>query len=978
MLFCIPFAKAQNKDNNINVYNGLPSNHVYSAIKDNYGYLWFCTTDGVVKYNGYDCKVFNFSDGLARNDVFGLYLDRKNRIWLRCISDKLGYIYNDVYHDVPILYNKNILYPKHIVDYDSGVLFSVKNQSSILLGIEKNDTIKMFDTHFPIAEVTNEGGLITSNINNTAISLFSYRDGQPLKAECTCLHDFSLYSDLNPKARKLPFFKHYIQYITGTSEIIALNMSDCAVKKLVVRDSNNLADNIHLIYNNGNKLFAICDRNIFEFDTTISLTGVYPIKDFANNPSLSQLQITGFYTDNFWNKCITTTGGIYFDNSGGEHLKKIEFNLSAFSLLGNINDTLTLWKNDRQQQYLTFGASGNISVIKTPEFSTATIVTPYREGEALLLTRKQLYRYYYKTAKLKAINKKDNNLLNLRPYSIIVSNDRSVYITGSAIGPRLFKFFPDSVQTTTINEYWYKYLTYDVTKNIVWFYSLTQVLLHTAYKDIILKSDVLKQYGIKVVEKILIDDNSGNIYIKDYKHLWMFNTSKRTITSLFRNYNLKNAVVFIKNGKLILIGQFGLLFSQIRPDGSVSDPIVYSNTRDNLYHAVEEVAIAGKTVLIKTDNGVYSTKIPADTLFLKSQKNVPAYKVLLNYRNEIYSIPLHKILLINQDDNKIQFDIINPNGSGKLHYQYRINETDTAWTKLDNDIIYLPRLKVGHVYTISIIAGDDVWRSNTIQISIIIMPHWWQTNKGLLIISIIAFVIVIDILSWVIWLTHKSAMRADEKKRAIIALELRAVYSQLNPHFIFNTLNSALHFIKKNRREEAVAHVSKFSRLLRAYLESSRNRFITIADEITNLKNYIELQQTRFGNVFTYSIHSDHIDGLSGIYIPSLLLQPIVENAIIHGLLPLDEPGGHLYINFEKQEPYTIKCTIDDNGVGREKAGYEPGNKKSFGNELLRELITLFNKQDNLGIDITYIDKANNKGTTVIVKITKPLYEKSF
>jgi len=209
-------------------------------------------------------------------------------------------------------------------------------------------------------------------------------------------------------------------------------------------------------------------------------------------------------------------------------------------------------------------------------------------------------------------------------------------------------------------------------------------------------------------------------------------------------------------------------------------------------------------------------------------------------------------------------------------------------------------------------------------------------------------------------------------------LELRAIYAQLNPHFIFNTLNTALYFIKKKQMENAATHVTTFSHLLRAYLESSKNRYISIDEEITNLKNYIQLEQKRFENIFTYEI-INHTTPHETIYIPSLLLQPIVENAINHGLLPKGN-AGHLKIEFYRNADKSIVCIVEDNGIGRQQAEalkqeHAPA-RPSHGNRLIRELIDAFNKYEKLGIEITYTDKTTPLSGTLVTILIKAPYDK--
>jgi len=180
--------------------------------------------------------------------------------------------------------------------------------------------------------------------------------------------------------------------------------------------------------------------------------------------------------------------------------------------------------------------------------------------------------------------------------------------------------------------------------------------------------------------------------------------------------------------------------------------------------------------------------------------------------------------------------------------------------------------------------------------------------------------------------------------------------------------------------EDAYKHIYSFSILLRSYIKSSRNRLIPIEEEIENLKNYVELQQTRFKNKFDYQIIvNENIKGQQ-IKIPSLLLQPIVENAIDHGLFHKEDEKGILKIDFlSVPENRQVICIIDDNGIGRGKSKLLKREslikRDSYGDQLIKDLINIFNKYEKMNIDIEYLDKIEPAtGTTVKITIKNPVY----
>ena len=182
------------------------------------------------------------------------------------------------------------------------------------------------------------------------------------------------------------------------------------------------------------------------------------------------------------------------------------------------------------------------------------------------------------------------------------------------------------------------------------------------------------------------------------------------------------------------------------------------------------------------------------------------------------------------------------------------------------------------------------------------------------------------------------------------------------------------------RVNDAYDHVNKFSRLLRAYLKSSQDRFVILEEEITMLRNYIELQQTRFEEKFDYSIEVDNKLPINNIRIPSLLLQPLVENAINHGLFHKERgEKGELILKFQQGTSSTeLICIIEDNGVGRaaaKKINEETTSKESYGTKLTHQLLEIFKEYEALDISLEYTDKqAPQTGTIVTLTLKNIKY----
>jgi LytS/YehU family sensor histidine kinase len=167
----------------------------------------------------------------------------------------------------------------------------------------------------------------------------------------------------------------------------------------------------------------------------------------------------------------------------------------------------------------------------------------------------------------------------------------------------------------------------------------------------------------------------------------------------------------------------------------------------------------------------------------------------------------------------------------------------------------------------------------------------------------------------------------------------------MNPHFIFNCLNAINHFILKNEMETASNYLINFSRLVRLVLNNSRQSLITIEEELSMMRLYLDLEKVRFKNTFDYSIHIEKDLDITSLNMPPLIIQPFVENAIWHGLMHKDDPG-FLLISIRTNNNILI-CEITDNGIGRKRA-YEFKSKsveikKSMGIEITKKRLELLN-----------------------------------
>lgn len=221
----------------------------------------------------------------------------------------------------------------------------------------------------------------------------------------------------------------------------------------------------------------------------------------------------------------------------------------------------------------------------------------------------------------------------------------------------------------------------------------------------------------------------------------------------------------------------------------------------------------------------------------------------------------------------------------------------------------------------------------------------------------------------------EEALVADFNKK-VSEIEMRALRAQMNPHFLFNVLNSIKLYMVQNNSQQAAAYLTKFSRLIRLILNNSKSKLVLLSQEIDALKLYIELEQLRFNNKFDFKIDVAVNMDIDFLEIPPMILQPFIENAIWHGLMHKVDGKGMLIINIQEKAGH-IKILIEDNGIGRAKSQSinrrSPTKHKSFGMKITTERIDIVNHIYDTNASVEIIDlkdeKDNGNGTRVIINL---------
>jgi len=245
-----------------------------------------------------------------------------------------------------------------------------------------------------------------------------------------------------------------------------------------------------------------------------------------------------------------------------------------------------------------------------------------------------------------------------------------------------------------------------------------------------------------------------------------------------------------------------------------------------------------------------------------------------------------------------------------------------------------------------------------------------KKNETTLLVS----ALIVGLISSILYILYRQYQSKNEKR--VLTLEQKMLRSQMNPHFLFNSLNSIKLYIINNEQKNAVHYLNKFSKLVRKILEASSQREISLAEELETVELYMNIENIRFSNEIDFRVEVDEDINVDNVKIPSLALQPFLENSLWHGLSP-KEGEKKIHIHVKRKDKGHVSIEILDNGVGRTMAEANKENRvlkrKSVGIHITKERLANFAKdyQNNFDVDIVdlYDDNGKPNGTKVVLDI---------
>ena len=936
--------------------DGLPDIEFYDIIEDKKGFIWLAADKGLYRYNGKTFKNYTHpkKKGLS---VFGLKFDHKNRLWCNNISGQFFYVENDslkfftelkknyrgLLSEFYIHKNKLITsITKSAIEIDLGtkeqreIFIEPKLWSSIFVHKDTLFNSKMNILRYKVDDVIKIKDSV--NIKNIAVNL-------SLRGKNLGKNNDAILQAVGKHRNKRRFF------LKTTTKIIQLNNDDLNLDSEIIRT-----------FTEKDEVWFATSKGVYKYkyhkEKLTFIEKIFSDKIITN--------IIKDKNDNYW--FTSLRNGIYI-------IPNINVNFYSSTESKNISSLEKI--NDKELIYGTTKGEIFIKSIKNkkirelPFFLNKKISKLSFNGvnKAIISSTDKGYILNLKSKKLKKIDsiKTDIGMANAKDISFINEN---TFVFGSFANAEIFNLKNKS--NITIG---------------------TRRTYSTHYNKITKKVYVGYVDGVEYYKEDLkpnkITFNNEPIFAIDID-----NTSDNTVwLSTF-----SDGIIGLKNGKVIYnyTTKNGLLSNQtstIKADGNklwiVTDKgIQCFNTKDKTFNSltrkdglktskVSDIAIFKTKVVLGTNNGLFE---------INKSKAFKPVKLSDFFFTKTFiedkEVSIKNSYNLSSDVNKVQFQF-HTNGylsEENINYRYRLLGSSNKWMNVpdkSNQITFNSLSAGSYIFQlkkVSTIADiETAVKSIKIKINKPIYKEWWFVFLVMIIIGTIIIIYFKRKLRKK-EKSQKLLLEQKEKEKEMVFLKLENLRSQMNPHFIFNALNSIQDYILLNQKNLAGDYLGKFADLIRLYLNYSSKVHISLSEEIVGLEKYLELEKLRFEDSLDYYITTSKRINSDDIKIPTMLVQPYVENALKHGLLHRKK-NRVLTIDFLLDNAHYITCIVTDNGIGRKKREEikKRTNHKPFATKANQDRLELLNygRKEKIEIKILDLYTKNNKvkGTQVIIQI---------
>ena len=916
-LFLVSF-QAKTQDyvyQNYTSEDGLPSSEVHSLVQDSLGYVWIATDRGISRFDGENFQVYNDEKQLGDLGIYKIFKHSDGRFWFTNGKNQLHHFdpYEFPFNPQPFIYNGSL--------------------NEAFLSLNAVEHIRSFwedeKGNYFVTFLVGTGAIKIDNEGSWEEFYKDYGNDLQLDKSENCIkisieNENSIFSetlvDSNYKSKVLLFEKGELLHVWDFDFGYTMQRMYGIAAKLKLKDGFCFLIGDFLIQKKGGEfryqklnIEGICLAKRGELILVGTYNGVYVLdKDLkVVKHFLSDYAITSLvYSDEGHLWISTSNNGLY-----------LVLNTSIRNLDGLPGSMFNFYRIESFEEMLILQSWNSDLLLIDRKFNEKTVIPDaiILGGIVNSLNNEDLSIYFGKQLKVKKTSR------------IIESDLFGV----SSIDSEVFNGYKDG-------------LSYQQNDSLK-FHFFDSGGINEAVK----KTD---STGLLATDFGVFEYDYGNMKMTQYSDLPIFLKRFKQIKRFGEGYlcgSSSDGLLYF-NGDIHynLVKRNGLLSNAISDICVVDDSIVWVATYDGLSKITFSPVLGRYSIeYLDKSAGLISNEVNCleefnDSIWVCTKKGVNVIPKNYDFTPSILSDNVLHFDSILIDKEKVQikqqleivegqeFDVyfwqIVFSVQSEVQYEFRYNQNQ-EWEKTNEGHVKFPNLGVGS-YQIEIRSLYKNEKSDPLTFALIVNPPIYKKWWALAIYSLIFLVSLYLLFQLLLKRSNKKRQAELEK----VQLELKALVSQMNPHFTFNTINSIQHYIIQKDKKEALNYLTEFAVLIRKTLDFSRREYISLQEEIEFLELYVLLENRRFENEVKIIFNVDCIKTEAAIKFPSLLLQPIIENSIEHALQTIQ--NGHIKVDF-KENPDHFYVEIKDNGVGFDPQEKKNGMNESHGLNILKERI---------------------------------------
>lgn len=929
----------------------LPTDEVYQINQDKFGFIWIGCESGLYRYDGVRFKHYSYKNANSRA-ISEIKIDVSNRVWCQNFTGQIFYLENDTLKLFKDFTSSTRVFPLYCLDKNEGVWIATEKYLQKFNKKEESEckTYQLFGKDTAIwydIEVTSDNEILATSYNlglckielkQGKMNIFPIKRANPTKGRITL-------ERLEDSVFVLEEIKSGLKYDLsiyhkGKLEFL-LSIENQGFVYKIAKDSQG-------------RFWICCSKGLVSFDIA---------KKNCTTSIFQDDKISSFFEDQEGNIWLSSL------QNGIHVIPKMSFyNNQRFTtkLKDNYTSAILI---DKDNKVMVGTYSGSVYKVKD---SLVLEIFNKTDGNYGLVKKIMKHKNNYLVSRIKfsyfenGTEYSCEKFRNLRDFCVL--NDTVYYVTSHASGYFPLSAIKKSKEKFLDNIYVIqscgaKSIIADSTSGTIYFASNKGLFKYYRGSLEEIKHNDQKVFAVKLVL------NNKDLWIATVSDgLYKFNGNTLEKPRLINERIQGNQIKAFK----IQTNTFWIATEKGLNKIDLKEKAICFDLSDGLISKqINDIDFIGTKVLLATNKGI----IYFDTKTQSENTHKPTILISqLKLNNQlIASSELNKI----KYNDRLSISFVGPcfKARGNFRYKYRLQGLDSAWVIVDalnNEVIYHSLQSGNFKFEVKTINEDGFESEEAACINFSVGKPFWQTIWFYFVIAVLGALIVLLVSILII----RNIRKKNSVKNELVHSQLTAIRSQMNPHFLYNTLNSIQDLILKADIKNTNYYLSKFSSLMRNILEFSEEEKILMFDEIEMLQNYLELERLRFGDDFIFKIEVDASIKINSVFVPSIVVQPFVENAIKHGLL---HKKGEKKLNIEfKQTDGGMVITIEDNGVGRKRSeeinSRSQIKHKSFASKAVQKRLALLNnKNKDCYISVEIIDmfqRGEVAGTKVVLRIT--------